>query len=157
MASSSSQKILETGKGCRLFVGNLHLSLSEGDFIKIFVKCGNVRSTQYVWHRTGPQRGQPRGFAFVEMENHEGAVKAIATLHQTKVLGRPLVVRLADEHDSNDTSRYSSSITGGNSIKRSRDGDVKTTKDEVKRGKTIRDIDSRLLSLQSALKKLEEK
>lgn len=48
-ASSSSQKTLEAGKGCRLFVGNLHLSLSEGDFIKIFVKCG-----KYPRNRTNP-------------------------------------------------------------------------------------------------------
>jgi RNA recognition motif-containing protein len=51
----------------RIFVGNMHHSVSEGDLIKLFSGVGKVNSVTYMWHKVGPNRGQPKGFAFVEM------------------------------------------------------------------------------------------
>lgn len=36
-------------ESARLFVGNLHHSVSEGDLIKIFQAHGEVKSVAYLW------------------------------------------------------------------------------------------------------------
>jgi len=55
----------------RLYVGNLHPSVSEGDLIKIFSDVGHVIKVDYLWHFHGPLKGQPKGFAFIEFFTEE--------------------------------------------------------------------------------------
>ncbi len=55
----------------KLFVANLHFSATEGDLINLFQKYGTVISIQYMWHKTGPKMGQPKGFAFLTMSSEE--------------------------------------------------------------------------------------
>jgi RNA recognition motif-containing protein len=34
-----------------LFVGSLHVSVSEGDLIKLFTQHGKVDNLSYMWHK----------------------------------------------------------------------------------------------------------
>ena len=89
-SSSTAATAVMTSK--KLFVGNLHSSTSEGDIIKLFTRIGTVLHIDYIWHTSGPFRGQPRGFAFVEMSSIEEAKKAIQVLHGQVIRGRSMVV-----------------------------------------------------------------
>lgn len=93
-----------TGK--RLFVGNLHNSVTEGDLIKLFQKCGTVTDVNYMWHKFGPSKGQPKGFAFVGMGTATEAANAIKRLNGVEVKSRKLIVSYSsNEHLIARTSR----------------------------------------------------
>lgn len=64
--------------------------------MKLFAQHGTIVKEDFMWHRDGPKKGQPRGFAFVEFSDREAAEKAIAQLDGKSLLGRPLAVRFAD-------------------------------------------------------------
>lgn len=65
----------------RIFVGNLDRArVNDGTLIKIFQKFGKVLKAEVVHHRGGPLRGQPRGFAFIELNSPDEADAAIAAL-----------------------------------------------------------------------------
>jgi RNA recognition motif-containing protein len=54
-----------------LYVGNLGRKVTEYEMIKLFQQHGEVVRSQFMYHRFGDQRGQPRGFAFVELGTKE--------------------------------------------------------------------------------------
>jgi RNA recognition motif-containing protein len=93
----------------KLFVGNLHQSTSEGDLIKLFQFCGNVLSIDYVWHKSGPLKGMPKGFAFIEMDTVVNAQRAVARLNGQVVRGKKLLV--APKADGNGHQQSTSSST----------------------------------------------
>jgi RNA recognition motif-containing protein len=37
----------------KLFVNNLHSSMTEGELIKLFQRFGNVVEVEYAWHKSG--------------------------------------------------------------------------------------------------------
>eukprot|EP01041_Mallomonas_annulata_P004582 gene4582-9107_t len=80
-----------------IYAGNLHPSVSEGDLIGLFRLAGKVTSVHYMWHRFGPQKGQPKGFAFIEFSTKEECEKAVKSLHLSKLRGRKVVVRMSDQ------------------------------------------------------------
>ena len=80
----------------RLYVGNLHHSTSEGDLIKLFMKHGTVKDVTYLWHKVGPNRGQPKGFAFIEMSSPDEATTAMRIMDGVFVKGRRLHVSYSD-------------------------------------------------------------
>lgn len=90
VASSKSQVLND-----RLYVGNLHPTVDEyadrriasnllacslsfcnslsmlprSGLLKIFSKCGKVSRLDYLFHKSGPAKGKPRGYAFVEFSD----------------------------------------------------------------------------------------
>jgi RNA recognition motif-containing protein len=76
----------------KLYVGNLPYETSESDLQTLFAGAGQVSTVSIVRDRT---TGQPRGFAFVEMSDVEGAKRAIAELDRHQVGGRSLTVNEA--------------------------------------------------------------
>ena len=76
----------------KLYVGNLPHSMTEPDLNDLFSEAGHVASTKIITDR---QTGQPRGFAFVEMETKLDGQKAISMLNGRSVDGRPLTVNEA--------------------------------------------------------------
>ena len=76
----------------KLYVGNLPYETSESDLQALFEGAGGVASINIVRDRA---TGQARGFAFVEMNDDEGAQKAISTLDQRQFGGRNLTVNEA--------------------------------------------------------------
>lgn len=77
----------------KLYVGNVPYNASEGDLQNWFTEAGfaaarvNIVRDRY--------SGEPRGFAFVEMDVDEDAERAIRTLNGKDLLGRTLVVNEA--------------------------------------------------------------
>ena len=81
----------------KLFVGNLDRRVNEYMILKLFAKYGKIVREQFMWHHTGPRRGEPRGFCFVEYKTKEEALKAKRELDGTYLAGRPLRVRFSEE------------------------------------------------------------
>jgi RNA recognition motif-containing protein len=76
----------------KLYVGNLPYETTESDLQTLFAGAGQVSTVSIVRDRA---TGQPRGFAFVEMSDAEGAKRAIAELDRHQVGGRSLTVNEA--------------------------------------------------------------
>ncbi|GAA6059228.1 hypothetical protein JCM10212_006621 [Sporobolomyces blumeae] len=88
----------------RLYVGNLATTVDEYSLMQVCAKYGKIAKLDYLFHKTGPQRGKPRGYAFVEYGTSEEAKRAISALHERVFRGRKLVVSLASEQAPTDMS-----------------------------------------------------
>ena len=76
----------------KLYVGNLPYETTESDLQTLFAAAGQVSTVNIVRDRA---TGQARGFAFVEMNDDEGARRAITELDQHQLGGRSLTVNEA--------------------------------------------------------------
>lgn len=76
----------------KLYVGNLPPEMSEAELKDLFTEAGHVASAKIITDR---QTGQPRGFAFVEMETKLEGQKAISMLNGRQYEGRALAVNEA--------------------------------------------------------------
>ena len=83
-----------TASSARLFVGNLDFGTGEDELRELFSTTGfEVVETRIVTDR---QTGEPRGFAFVELQTNDDAANAIEQLDGTTFRGRPLRINAAD-------------------------------------------------------------
>jgi RNA recognition motif-containing protein len=82
----------EKSMSTKLYVGNLPYETTESDLQTLFEATGPVATVSIVRDRA---TGQARGFAFVEMNDAEGARKAIAELDKHQFGGRSLTVNEA--------------------------------------------------------------
>src|ERR671936_216318 len=73
----------------KLYVGNLPYETSESDLQALFESAGGVTTVNIVRDRA---TGQPRGFAFIEMNDDDGARRAITELDKQPFGGRTLTV-----------------------------------------------------------------
>eukprot|EP00092_Neocalanus_flemingeri_P029074 GFUD01031561.1.p1 GENE.GFUD01031561.1~~GFUD01031561.1.p1 ORF type:complete len:161 (-),score=47.62 GFUD01031561.1:85-567(-) len=80
----------------KVWVGNLPTKLTEYQLLKILDKFGTVSQYDFLYHISDSGRRTPRGYAFVTFSTLSSAEKAMASLNKTNVLGRELVVRLAN-------------------------------------------------------------
>ena len=76
----------------KLYVGNLPYETSESDLQTLFEGVGAVASINIVRDRA---TGQPRGFAFVEMNDDDSARRAITEFDRHEFGGRSLTVNEA--------------------------------------------------------------
>ena len=77
----------------KLYIGNLPFQASEEDIRNWFQGAGaNVASVSLV---TDKFTGQARGFGFIEINNDEGAARAIQALNGQDFMGRNVVVNEA--------------------------------------------------------------
>lgn len=74
--------------------------MTDERLAEIFSEAGTVVSAKVI---TDKFSGRSRGFAFVEMSSDEDGKKAIETLHQKEIDGRPLVVNEARPRPSRDS------------------------------------------------------
>lgn len=81
----------------RLYIGNLHPTVDEYTLIQLFSKFGKIGKMDFLFHKTGPMKGKPRGYAFVEYVNATDAATALARAHDKLVRGRKLVVTYAQQ------------------------------------------------------------
>lgn len=75
-----------------IYVGNLAYNATDEELRAAFEAFGNVTSVKIVRDRDS---GRSRGFAFVEMEDGEGAQNAVAQMNGKDLKGRNLVVNEA--------------------------------------------------------------
>ena len=76
----------------KLYVGNLPYQTTESDLQALFEASGAVKTINMVRDRA---TGQARGFAFVEMNDADGATRAITELNSYEYGGRSLTVNEA--------------------------------------------------------------
>ena len=72
-----------------IYVGNLSWSMTDDDLSNLFSQYGAVTSAKILKEKN---TGRSKGFGFVEMEDDEAAKTAIATLNESEVQGRKLIV-----------------------------------------------------------------
>ena len=75
-----------------IYVGNLTFDATEDQVRWLFEAYGPVEKVSIITDR---DTGQPRGFAFVEMNDDESATKAMEALNGTNLGGRNLTVNEA--------------------------------------------------------------
>jgi RNA recognition motif-containing protein len=81
----------------RLFVGNVAWSVTEVELRELFSEAGEVAEVKVMLDR---ESGRPRGFAFVEMGDENGAAQAIDALNGRELGGRPIAVKEALERSA---------------------------------------------------------
>ncbi|KAM4663945.1 putative RNA-binding protein 18 [Discoglossus pictus] len=92
-ASILSEGSLQDGH--RLWIGNLDPKITEYHLLKLLQKFGNVKQFDFLFHKSGPLEGQPRGYCFVNFETKTEAERAIQRLNGKMALSKKLVVRWA--------------------------------------------------------------
>ncbi|EIM83939.1 RNA-binding domain-containing protein, partial [Stereum hirsutum FP-91666 SS1] len=95
--SSGQQPRSRTLLKDRLYVGNLSHSVDEHALIQIFSKFGKLSNLDYLFHKSGPLKGKPRGYAFVEYVDPADAERALTKAHDKLLRGRRLVVTFAHQ------------------------------------------------------------
>jgi len=63
--------------------------------LKLVQKCGPIEQFDFLFHRSGPNAGLPRGYAFVEYKDRSSAESCMRALDGKRVLDRPLAIRWA--------------------------------------------------------------
>ncbi|PCH38878.1 hypothetical protein WOLCODRAFT_134643 [Wolfiporia cocos MD-104 SS10] len=81
----------------RLYVGNLHPTVDEYTLLQAFSKFGKVSKLDFLFHKAGPMRGKPRGYAFIEYANADDAEKALVGASDKLLRGRKLVITHAHQ------------------------------------------------------------
>ncbi|KAK2141447.1 hypothetical protein LSH36_1095g00093 [Paralvinella palmiformis] len=51
--------------GCRLWIGNLDSRVTEFSLLKLLQKYGELAKFDFLYHKSGPDQGKPRGYCFV--------------------------------------------------------------------------------------------
>ena len=87
----------------KIYVGNLSWNMNDHDLNTLFAEHGAVVSATIVTDR---DTNRSRGFGFVEMENDEEAMAAIAAINETEVDGRTLNVNEARPREPRRGPRY---------------------------------------------------
>ena len=75
-----------------IYIGNMNFNMKDEDLLNLFTPFGNIGTAKIIIDR---ESGRSKGFGFVDMENDEEALKAIAALHESEVMGRKLIVNQA--------------------------------------------------------------
>lgn len=75
-----------------MYIGNLNYNVKEPDLREVMEEYGTVDSIKVITDRYS---GKSKGFAFVEMPNHDEARKAINELNGAEYEGRSMVVKEA--------------------------------------------------------------
>jgi RNA recognition motif-containing protein len=91
-----------------IYVGNLSWSMTDDDLSNLFSKYGTVSSAKILKEKN---TGRSKGFGFVEMEDDDAAKTAIATLNESEVQGRKLIVN--ESQPRPEGSGYKKSNGGG--------------------------------------------
>jgi len=81
----------------RLWLGNLDPKLTEFHLLKLVQKYGTIEHFDFLFHRSGPNLGLPRGYAFVEYTEIVAAEKCMRALDGKRILDRHLAIRWAHQ------------------------------------------------------------
>jgi len=82
---------------CRLWIGNLDPKVTEYAMLKLLQRYSvTIQSFDFIYHRTGPEKGQPRGYCFVTLSTPEEAATIMSKLNGKMALSRRLAVKYAE-------------------------------------------------------------
>lgn len=65
--------------------------------LKVAQRYGPIQQFDFLFHRSGPNIGLPRGYAFVEYEDRAAAQKCMASLNGKRILDRHIAIRWAHQ------------------------------------------------------------
>ncbi|KAF9119416.1 hypothetical protein BGW39_000319 [Mortierella sp. 14UC] len=80
----------------RLYIGNLDPTIDEYMLLKLFSPFGKVTKLDFMFHYSGPKKGAPRGYCFLEYETSAQAAVAIKQMNRRSLKNRALIVSLAN-------------------------------------------------------------
>jgi len=80
----------------KLWVGNLPHKLTEFQLLKILEKFGTVSQFDFLYNINDAGKRCPRGYAFATFSSQSSAENAITNLNKTDIMGREVIVRLAN-------------------------------------------------------------
>jgi len=95
-----------------LWIGNIDKRLTEYNLLKILQKYGEVKKFEYLFHKIGPHRGEPRGYCFVEYATREEAQTVLHKLNGKLALSNKLVVNWAHKHQERDDEKSKEEPSG---------------------------------------------
>uniref|UniRef100_A0A8C7RP17 Probable RNA-binding protein 18 n=1 Tax=Oncorhynchus mykiss TaxID=8022 RepID=A0A8C7RP17_ONCMY len=78
-------------EGHRLWIGNIDPKITEYYLVKLLERFGKVKQFDFLFHKSGPMEGQPRGYCFVNLHTKEEAERAIHCLNGKLALSKKLV------------------------------------------------------------------
>jgi RNA recognition motif-containing protein len=93
-----------------IYIGNLAYNATEDELRSAFGAFGTVNSVKIIRDR---DTGRSRGFAFVEMEDGDGAQNAVAQMNGRSFNGRNLVVNEARPREQGSRSGQGAGRFGG--------------------------------------------
>lgn len=88
----------EDQRGTRLYVGNLDHSIDEYALLQVFSTFGHIANLDFLYHTSGPLKGKPRGYAFVEYATKQEATKALVACHDKPLRRRRITVTFASQN-----------------------------------------------------------
>ena len=83
----------------KLYVGNLHFSVSDEKLKEMFTEAGDVVSVTIIKDRDS---GRSKGFAFIEMSNQVEVEEAVRRYNEFEISGRSLKVSIARPQEKYD-------------------------------------------------------
>lgn len=104
MSADIGAQLTDT-EGRRLWIGNLDQRVTEFVLIKLLQKYGSLEKFDYLYHKTGPDAGKPRGYCFVTYTHLKDAEKTRQSLDGKLALGKRLIVRLAHAEEDGDSTK----------------------------------------------------
>eukprot|EP00668_Euglena_longa_P011401 GGOE01013802.1.p1 GENE.GGOE01013802.1~~GGOE01013802.1.p1 ORF type:complete len:471 (-),score=89.33 GGOE01013802.1:104-1516(-) len=88
---------ITAGQGsARLYIGNLHPKITEGDLKMVFSELGEVEKVEVP---KDPATGQGRGYAYLKYKSSEDAKKALVQLNGVELASQKIKVGLVNEND----------------------------------------------------------
>ena len=91
----------------KLYVSNLSFNTGDTELHELFAAYGTVSSAKVITDR---DTNRSRGFGFVEMADDEAATKAMDSLNNKEIEGRPLNISEArPKNDSGSRGSYNDS------------------------------------------------
>ena len=102
-----------------IYVGNLSWTMTDEDLSNLFTQFGTVTSAKILKDK---MNGRSKGFGFVEMDDAEAAKTAIASLNESEVQGRKLIVNESQPRQEGDRPKRSFGGGGGGGYKKSGGG-----------------------------------
>ncbi|KAL5473294.1 hypothetical protein EMCRGX_G027761 [Ephydatia muelleri] len=79
----------------KIWIGNLDRRLTEQNILEFVSRYGEVVSFRFMTFKQGPEKGEPRGYCFVEYSTREATERAKAALNGKKALRRRVAVEWA--------------------------------------------------------------
>src|ERR1044072_8576542 len=102
-----------------IYVGNLSWTMTDDDLSNLFTQYGTVTSAKILKDK---MNGRSKGFGFVEMDDDEAAKTAIATLNESEVQGRKLIVNESQPRPEGGGGGYKKSGVSGYGVGRRSSG-----------------------------------
>jgi len=80
----------------KLWIGNIPHKLTEFQLLKMLEKFGPVSQFDFLYNISDAGHRTPRGYCFATFSSESSAENAIKKLNKTEILGREIIVRLAN-------------------------------------------------------------